>query len=78
MDVSLDLTDGVACIRMNDGKKNAIIRAAVADLVVQASAYGSILPAAWSFMLAVGFYEGDTLEPARRLPVSSYIHRNGW
>ena len=84
--------------------------------IMQASAYGSILPAAWSFMLAartkglgatwttlhlgnaervgevlglpsdftqavmlaVGFYKGDTFEPARRLPVSSYVHRNGW
>ncbi len=84
--------------------------------IMQASAYGSILPAAWSFMLAartqglgatwttlhlgnadrvaevldlpsdftqavmlaVGFYKGDTFKPAARLPVSSYVHRNGW
>jgi nitroreductase len=84
--------------------------------LMQASAYGSILPAAWSFMLAartkglgatwttlhlgnadrvaetlrlpsdftqavmfsVGFYKGDTFKPAVRLPVSSYIHHNGW
>ncbi len=84
--------------------------------IIQASAYGSILPAAWSFMLAartkglgatwttlhlgnaesvaellglpcdftqaamlaVGFYKGDTFKPATRLPVSSYVHRNGW
>jgi nitroreductase len=84
--------------------------------IMQASAYGSILPAAWSFMLAartkglgatwttlhlanadkvtelldlpedftqavmlaVGFYRGETFKPAQRLPVSSYIHRNGW
>ena len=84
--------------------------------ILQASAYGSILPAAWSFMLAartkglgatwttlhlgnadrvaellslpsdftqavmfaVGFYKGDTFKPAGRLPVSSYVHRNGW
>ncbi len=84
--------------------------------IMQASAYGSILPAAWSFMLAartkdlgatwttlhlgkadlvaeilklpsdftqavmlaVGFYKGDTFKPAPRLPVSSYVHRNGW
>ena len=84
--------------------------------IIQASAYGSILPAAWSFMLAartkglgatwttlhlvnadrvaevlgipsdftqavmlaVGFYTGDTFKPATRLPVSSYIHHNGW
>ena len=32
MDVSLDLTDGIACLRMDDGKKNAITPAAVADL----------------------------------------------
>ena len=29
-------------------------------------------------MLAVGFYRGDTFKPAKRLPVSSYVHRNGW
>ncbi|MDJ0847316.1 MAG: nitroreductase family protein [Myxococcota bacterium] len=84
--------------------------------LMQASAYGSVLPAAWSFMLAartrglgatwttlhlgqadrvaevlklpsdftqavmlaVGFYKGDTFKPARRLPVSSYVHHNGW
>lgn len=84
--------------------------------IMQASAYGSILPAAWSFMLAarskglgatwttlhlanadrvgavlrlpddftqavmlaVGFYTGDSFKPATRLPVSSYVHRNGW
>ncbi|MDJ0870125.1 MAG: nitroreductase family protein, partial [Myxococcota bacterium] len=82
----------------------------------QASAYGSILPAAWSFMLAartqglgatwttlhlgkadrvaellglpsdftqavmlaVGFYKGERFKPATRLPVASYVHRNGW
>ncbi len=32
MDISLDLADGLACIRMDDGKKNAITPAAVADL----------------------------------------------
>ncbi|MDP6978745.1 MAG: crotonase/enoyl-CoA hydratase family protein [Myxococcota bacterium] len=32
MDISLDLTDQIACIRMDDGKKNAITPAAVADL----------------------------------------------
>ncbi len=84
--------------------------------IMQASAYGSILPAAWSFMLAartkglgatwttlhlgnadrvagllnlpenftqaamlaVGYYKGDSFKPAKRLPVSSYTHRNGW
>jgi hypothetical protein len=29
-------------------------------------------------MLTVGFYKGDTFKPATRLPVSSYIHHNGW
>lgn len=84
--------------------------------ILQASAYGSVLPAAWSFMLAarakglgatwttlhlgnadavaealnlpadftqavmlaVGFYKGDSFKPAARLPVSRYVHRNGW
>ncbi len=32
MEVTLDLTDGVGCIRMDDGKKNAITPAAAADL----------------------------------------------
>ena len=32
MEVALDLTDGIGCIRMDDGKKNAITRAAVSDL----------------------------------------------
>ena len=32
MDVTLDLTDGIACVRMDDGKMNAITRAAAADL----------------------------------------------
>ena len=32
MDVTLDVIDRVAKIRMDDGKKNAITRAAVADL----------------------------------------------
>ncbi len=32
MEVTLDLTDGIACIRMDDGKKNAITPAAAADL----------------------------------------------
>ena len=82
----------------------------------QASAYGSILPAAWSFMLAaralglgatwttlhlgnekrvaevlsipenftqavllpVGYYKGEGFKPAKRPPVSNYIHHNGW
>ena len=84
--------------------------------IMQASAYGSILPAAWSFMLAartkglgatwttlhlanadrvaeilalpeeftqgvmlaVGYYTGDGFAPTKRLPVSEYVHRNGW
>jgi len=32
MDVSLEFSDGIACVRMDDGKKNAIDLAAVRDL----------------------------------------------
>ena len=47
--------------------------------VIQADASGLGIGAVLlQFESGQGFHTGDTFKPAQRLPVSAYVHRNGW
>ncbi|MEV4178646.1 hypothetical protein [Nonomuraea sp. NPDC049709] len=53
-----------------------------APVSVQAGAWGSILPAVWSFMLAafipLAYTLGTDFRPARRIPREEVLHWDRW